>query len=101
MVYDFGMRLCRLREKKQLTQTMVAERVGVTRSLISQYESNTASPSVEVLRRLALLYGVSSDYLLGLEERPTIVLDLPKRHREVIEKFIFDYTKEFGRKRSK
>jgi len=62
---DFSVRLRELRAQKHLTQAQVAARVGVTASMISSYETDIRLPSYEVLIRLANLYGVSVDYLLG------------------------------------
>lgn len=75
MVYDFGLRLKSLREKRNLSQSDVAARLEVTRSTISGYECNTITPSVEQLVKLALLYNTSLDYMMGLENRYHIYLD--------------------------
>ena len=75
MVYDFGLRLTSLREKRNLSQSDVAARLEVTRSTISGYECNTITPSVEQLVKLALLYNTSLDYMMGLENRYHLYLD--------------------------
>ena len=49
----------------------MAERLGVTPSVISAYENGIRQPSYEVLIKLARLYGVTSDYLLGISGRRT------------------------------
>ena len=74
-VYDLGMRLKELREAKHLSQMDVANRLDVTRSTISGYERNTITPSAEQLVRLALLYHVSLDYIMGMEHRTHLYLD--------------------------
>ncbi|MEG1973194.1 MAG: helix-turn-helix domain-containing protein, partial [Oscillospiraceae bacterium] len=48
-IYDFGMRLKELREKRHLSQGEAADRMGVTRSTISAYECNTKTPRLEVI----------------------------------------------------
>lgn len=78
MEYDIGLRLRELREKKKLTQEQVGARIGVTGSNVSGYELNTISPPADMLRKLALLYGVTADYLLGIDDRNIIVIDLKK-----------------------
>ena len=88
-IYDFGLRLKELREKKKLSQTQVAKRLEVTRSSISGYENNIAVPSVDILRQLALLYGTSADYILGLDNRSCFVLDgLTSREFALIEDMV-------------
>ena len=66
---DFSLRLKKLRTDKHLTQAQVAKRVGVTASMVSSYETDIRLPSYEVMIRLADLFGVSVDYLLGREEK--------------------------------
>ena len=74
-VYDFGLRLKELRERKKLSQTEVAARLNVGRSTISGYESNTITPSREQFTRLAILYNTSLDYMMGLDNRTCFYLD--------------------------
>ena len=74
-IYDFGMRLKELRERRRLSQTDVAKRLEVTRSTISGYECNTITPSLEQLVKLAVLYNSSLDYMMGMDNRPCFYLD--------------------------
>lgn len=95
-MFDFGLRLRKLRKKAKLSQTQVAKRLGLKRQTISQYERNITTPSVNVLGNLALLYHVSADYLLGLDHRPNIVLDdLTARQISTMESVINTLLYEF------
>lgn len=73
--FDFGLRLKDLRENRNLSQIEVASRLNVERATISGYERNVTTPSLDILKKLALLYNTSSDYLLGLTGREIIFLD--------------------------
>ena len=75
MVYDFGYRLRELRLSKQMTQAQVAKRLNLSKTTISGYENNIKTPSIDVLVRLANLYGVTSDYILGIEKKKVLVID--------------------------
>ena len=66
MDFDFGTRLKTLRRQSGLTQQQLAEQIGVTKSVISFYELRERVPSPEVLIKLATVFHVSSDYLLGI-----------------------------------
>lgn len=66
---DFSQRLKQLRLDKHLTQAQVAERVGVTASMVSSYETDIRLPSFEVMVRIADLFGVTVDYLLCREDK--------------------------------
>ena len=95
-MYDFGLRLKQLREKHNLSQSQVAKRLGITGAAISSYENNISLPSVNVLAELALLYRVSTDYLLGLDNRTAIVLeDLTPRQSAVIQEVMDTLVTEF------
>ena len=95
-MYDFGLRLKQLREKHNLSQSQVAKRLGITRAAISSYENNISLPSVNVLAELALLYRVSTDYLLGLDNRTAIGLeDLTPRQSAVIQEVMDTLVTEF------
>lgn len=63
---SLGERLRLAREKKELTQIAVFKKIGIHNKTLSGYENNVASPDPETLKDLALLYDVSSDYLLGI-----------------------------------
>lgn len=69
---DIGQRLKDLRKAKGLTQQQVADRVWVTKAMISSYELSTRAPSYEVLIKLSKLFGVTTDFLLGIESSRTI-----------------------------
>jgi len=65
---NLGTRIKALRLEKCMTQSEVAQRVGVTKAMISSYELEQHSPSYEVLVKLAALFKVTTDYLLGVEK---------------------------------
>lgn len=65
MVSSLSSRLRELRLSNNLRQDQVAKLIGVTKNAISTYENDTRQPSFEILIRLANLYRVSTDYLLG------------------------------------
>lgn len=67
-VLSTGEKLKALRKKHGLTQEYVATEMRTTKSLISMYESDKRTPGRDMLCRLADLYGVTVDYLVG---RPT------------------------------
>ncbi|MGM9590418.1 MAG: helix-turn-helix domain-containing protein [Faecousia sp.] len=69
---DFSQRLKQLRRDKHLTQAQVAERIGVTASMVSSYETDIRLPSFEVMIRIADLFGVTVDYLVRRESKRLI-----------------------------
>jgi len=69
---DFGSKLKELRINARLTQEQLGKQIGVTKSVISFYELQERSPSPDVLVKLAKVFHVSTDYLLGLDGTETI-----------------------------
>lgn len=72
MIVDLSVRLRQLRLDKRLRQDQVARLVGVSKGAISAYETDIRQPSYDVLIRLANLYRVSTDYLLGRTDDRTL-----------------------------
>lgn len=69
---DFGQRLKELRVQAGMTQLQLAQRMGVTKSVVSFYELQERTPSPGILVKLSGIFKVSTDYLLGLDPRETI-----------------------------
>ena len=65
MKETFGNRIRRLREEKNLKQEQVASVLRVNRKAVSHYENDIREPSFEILIKMAELYHVRTDYLLG------------------------------------
>lgn len=65
MIYRLSDRLKKLRQSMNLPQEQLARLLGVDRSTISSYESNMRQPSLDTLSRMADVFGVTTDYLLG------------------------------------
>lgn len=62
---SFGAKLKELRIKNRMTQEELGKFLNVTKVSISGYENDTRSPDKESLVKLAELFNVSTDYLLG------------------------------------
>lgn len=69
---NLGYRIKQLRTTKRLTQNQLANRLGLTKSAISAYENSERVPSYDILIKLASLFNVTTDYLLGRKVEKTI-----------------------------
>jgi transcriptional regulator, merR len=65
---EFGARFRQLRLQNRLTQSQVAEKLGIKQSNISDWENNISRPEYENLIALSKLYDETLESLLGLEE---------------------------------
>lgn len=75
MIYGLNERLQEQRLLNKLSQKEVAAAIGVSASIISNYESAERVPSVENLVALSSLYRCSADYLLGIKRDNRINID--------------------------
>jgi len=92
MVYCLGQRLQEQRRLKNLSQKEVAKSIGISASIVSNYESGERTPSVESLIALARLYHCSTDYLLGFDkidkDRLLDVSMLNEEQRKLLQHFL-------------
>ena len=95
MIKDLGQRLQEQRILKNLSQKQVATSIGVSASVISNYESGERTPSVEILISLARLYHCSTDYLLGLDKtenaKPLDASMLNYKQYKLLESFLLSF----------
>lgn len=61
-----GQRIKELRIEKGLTQTELGEKVNISNKTISKYEKGSVEPSMTMLAEFAEIFGVSTDYILGI-----------------------------------
>lgn len=83
---DFGTTLKELRRRAGLTQKELADRLWLSKATVSYYEQSLRYPSPEILVKISGVFHVSTDYLLGLEEKKQTldVTDLPDEDIEFL-----------------
>lgn len=64
---DFGNRILRIRQNKNMTQEKLAARIGVTPQALSRWERGQSFPDIVMLADLCRILEVSADYLLGMD----------------------------------
>ena len=72
MIDTFGTRLRLLRIENKMKQENLGILLGVSKSTISYYENDTRQPSNDVLIRLAGIFNVTTDFLLGCERHDSL-----------------------------
>jgi len=103
-----GEKIKELRKKKKMTQQDVANKLKLAKSTISQYENNINEPDNKTLIKIADMFEVTVDYLLGRDPNPTLsqsekeemrvteelinmLENIPSNKRRQLEKQIIDY----------
>ena len=61
-------RIRQLREKRGLIQDILATELGITQQMLSKYERDITLIKVDVLKRIAAYFNVTTDYLLGVSD---------------------------------
>lgn len=61
-------RIKQLRENRGLIQEILASELGITQQMLSKYERGVLCIKVDVLKKIAEYFNVTTDYLLGISE---------------------------------
>lgn len=88
-------RIKMLREEYPLTQSQLAEKLDIATSSISQYESGDRVPSDDIKMKLAKIFDVSLDFLMGLSDirNPYVFFTLSEYFNSLTEDEINDVIK--------
>lgn len=75
MVSEIGFNIRNLRQKHNMSQDQLAKKLNVSKSMISCYERGKNVPAAECLFQLAMIFGISVDSILGLDNRRFLNVD--------------------------
>lgn len=85
MIIDIAKRIKYLREKSGMTQIQLAKRLHVSRNTVNSWEMSLSNPSSICLAELSKIFGVSTDYLLNLDDGIKLdITDLNEREQAMI-----------------
>ncbi len=65
----------RLRSARALSQVELAKKLGVSKQCVSNWENDNVVPSIDMLIKLAELFGVTTDNLLGLDDKRYLAIN--------------------------
>ncbi|ARM74294.1 TPA_asm: transcriptional regulator [Listeria monocytogenes] len=99
----FGDRLKQLRKNNNKTQEDISKILGVSRGAYSHIENGRNEPDMETIVKLASIFGVSTDYLLGINNNSLVDTiaahidpDATEEEMEEILAYIEEKQKEYG-----
>ena len=72
MEQTLGKRIMQCRKRLGLTQDQLAEKLGVTAQAVSKWENDQSCPDISILPKLASIFGITTDALLGSETDETV-----------------------------
>lgn len=77
-----------LRTARGISQVDLASELGITKQCVSNWENDNILPSIEMLVKISKYFKVSTDYLLGLDNKKTIdvseLTDIQTEHIKLI-----------------
>ena len=103
MNISLGKTIKELRLAAKLTQTELAERIHISTSAVSSYEINVRQPSYDVLIKIAKLFNVTTDFLLGATDKYISnkniidITDLTINQRNIIIETILEFKNSIRR----
>lgn len=65
-------RIKELRTGLSISQVELSKKLGVSKQCISNWENDNIQPSIDMLVKLSKFFGVSTDYLLGIDDKKTL-----------------------------
>lgn len=88
-MYELGKQIREIRKKRKLTQKALGDKLGLSESTISKYESNTATPSLDTLRSMSAIFQIPLDELSGTQQRGTVSLNgLTADQAEIVQNLV-------------
>jgi len=72
---DLGIKIRRLREKHGFKQINLANALQVTTQAVSKWEKGASYPDIKSLTKIAILFNVSTDFLLGITDKEEHIFD--------------------------
>lgn len=80
---SIGDTIIQLRKQHNLSQSELADKINVSRTIIGNYERNTNTPSIEVIIKMAKVFNVTIDYMIGEGEFSSYDKDIIKRIEDI------------------
>ena len=89
MILNIADRIRYLRDKSGLTQTDLANKLGISRSAVNSWEMSLTSPSLSNLVEMSKIFKVTMDYLVTASEKMLVdISDLSTEEKEVVLKLM-------------
>ena len=91
-MFDFGLRIKELREQHKMSQEQLGRRIDRSKSVISSYEYNIKIPPLDILTKIAVIFNVSLDYLVGIDKTEMVSIDgLTEQQKQLLQTIVFEF----------
>lgn len=92
---DLGLRFKKYRTRSKLKQKEAAELMGIKNYQLGDYETNRSEPSIDILKKMSKIYGVSIDKLVGNNIKELSIDNKAYSTPEDLEKVIKDFVEYY------
>ena len=91
-MFDFGYRIKELREQHKMSQEQLGRKIDRSKSVISSYENNIKIPPLDILTKIAVIFNVSLDYLVGIDKTEMLSAGgLSVQQKELLRTIVFEF----------
>jgi transcriptional regulator with XRE-family HTH domain len=80
---NIGDKIIQLRKQNGLSQSVLAEKIEASRTIVGNYERNSNTPSIEMIIKIAKVFNVSLDYLIGEGQLSSYDKEVLKRIEDI------------------
>jgi transcriptional regulator with XRE-family HTH domain len=87
MKQSLGTRIVELRKKRKWTQEELAKKLAVSAQAVSKWENDSSMPDIDLIVKIAEIFEVSTDYLLG--KKVSAVVEMANPNKKDINKLVF------------
>jgi transcriptional regulator with XRE-family HTH domain len=87
MKQTLGVRIAELRKKRKWTQEELAKKLAVSAQAVSKWENDSSMPDIDLIVKIAEIFEVSTDYLLG--KKVGAVVEMANPNKKDINKLVF------------
>ena len=67
---EYYERIKALREDNDISQEKLSKKLNISQQALSKYENNTRKLPIDLLKQYAIIFRVSTDYIMGLTDNP-------------------------------
>ena len=91
-MFDFGARIKQLRISRHMPQATLGKKLDRSKSVICSYENNVRIPPLDVLVKIAVIFNVSLDYLIGIDKNEMISISkLNDEQKQIIRSLLEEF----------
>ncbi|MBR3953437.1 MAG: helix-turn-helix transcriptional regulator [Oscillospiraceae bacterium] len=86
-IMDFGRKVKYIMKQRGITQSWLAQKIGITEATLSRYVNNSRKPQADIAADIAEVLDISLDYLMGISGCPSPIKTMSTEETLLISAF--------------